>query len=327
MKRISYVLLSVILLISLNSCEKKQSALVTKTENLSLGAGYVNDIFLRLSDGAMTVVPRANWDIGFSVSTREAAILANGGSNVTLKVYPTTPGWLWATPIDTTGYHSWPALNNSDTTWTEGAFNRNATGHPNYGWGNYNATTHNIEGNALYIIKLRNGSFKKIWIEMKYSSLQKYSFRYSDLDGSNEQVVSSLDLSGSTANFVYYSLQDNLKVDREPAAGSWDLLFTKYWDNTLGYIVTGALQNFGVKALESSDVDPASELFPSTGYLSSISTIGWDWKTYNSSLNQYTIDATRVFFVKDLDHNIDRIRFKTFEGSSTGNLSFDITTK
>lgn len=328
MKNIRYLIFALLLTISINSCKKEASGggLITKSENLSMGAGYANDIYYRLSDGLITSVPRSDWDIAFSVPAREAAILTNDASGVTLKAYPVVSGWTWTTAIDTTGFHSWTDLYNSDTTWTEGAFNANATGHPNYGWGIYNSTSHNIEGSSLYIIKLRNGTFKKIWIEMKYSALQKYSFRYADLDGSNEQVVSNWNISDSKANFVYYSLQDNLRVDREPESSSWDILFTKYIDKSINYPVTGILQNTGVGALESTDIDPLSEVMPSTGYLSAISTIGSDWKTINMTTFQYTIDGSRVFLLKDKDNKIFRIRFKTFDGSSTGNLSFDIST-
>jgi hypothetical protein len=325
MKKISYLILAGLFMIGIYSCKKDSAGLVTRTETLSLGAGYTNDIFYRLSDGLITSVPRSDWDIAFIVSARESAILINDAAGVELKAYPVT-GWVWTTAIDTTGYHNWTSLVNSDTTWTDGAFNMNATGHPNYGWGNYNSTSHNIEGSALYIIKLRNGNFKKIWIEMKYSALQKYSFRYADLDGSNEQVVSNMDVSDSKANFVYYNLQDNLRVDREPETSSWDIVFTKWIDKSIHYPVTGVLQNIGVRALESSDVDPLSESFPSEGYLSAMSTIGSDWKTINMNTFQYTIDETRVFLIKDKNNKIYRIRFKTFEGSATGNLSFDIST-
>lgn len=310
----------------INSCEKKANSLVTRNESISLGAGYTNDIYYRLSDGLKTAVPRSNWDIGFSVSPREAAILTNGSSGVILKTYPTSAGWTWATPVDTNGFHNWAALNNSDTTWTEGAFNMNATGHPNYGWATYDMTTHNLTGISLYIIKTRNGSFKKIWIEKKLTVDQKYTFRYSDLDGSNEKDVTLL-LAGKNKNFVYYSLETNAEVDREPENTMWDIVFTKWLDKSLGYYpVTGVIQNIGVSALESTDVDPSSEVIPSTGFLTAFSTIGSDWKTFSMTTNQYTIDESRVFFVKDLNSSIHRIRFKTFDGSSTGNLTFDVTT-
>ena len=313
------------MIIGINACEKDSTSLVTKSETLSLGASYVNDIYYRLSDGLTTSVPRANWDIAFSVSAREAAILSNGGSGVILKAYPVTPNWTWANTIDTAGYHTRTALINSDTTWTEGAFNMNATGHPNYGWGSYNELTHNLTGVSLYIIKTRNGSFKKIFIDNKISVDQKYTFRYADLNGSNEKVV-NLSLAGKTKNFVYYSLETNEELDREPETDKWDIVFTKYIDKNINYTVTGVLQNISVTALESSDVDPLSEVMPSTGFLTAISTIGADWKSFSMDTFQYTMDETCVFFVKDQDEKIHRIRFTSFEGSATGNLSFDVST-
>jgi len=314
-------------MIGMNSCDKNSGGLtlVTKSEAISLNTGYANDIYYRLSDGLITSVPRSNWDIGFSVSPREASILTNGTSGVILKVYPTSAGWTWADPVDTTGYHSWNTLYNSDTTWTEGAFNMNAPGHPNYGWAEYNTSTHNLTGVSLYIIKTRNTSFKKIWIENKMTVAQTYAFRYSDLDGSNEKVV-NLNLAGKNKNFVYYSLDTNAEVDREPETDKWNIVFTKWIDNTLHYPVTGVLQNIGTTAQESADTDPLSTEFPETSYLTDISTIGSDWKIINMDTFVYSIDETRVFFIKDLNNEIHRIKFKTFEGSSTGNITFDIST-
>lgn len=325
MKNISYFILAAFLLVTLPSCEKNSETLITKNESISLGAAYSNDIYYRLSDGLITSVPRANWDIAFSVSAREAAILTNGGSGVTLKAYPTSTGWSWANSIDTAGYSRWKALNNSDTTWTEGAFNMNATGHPNYGWANYDMVSHNLTGVALYIIKTRNGSFKKIWIEKKQTVEQKYTFRYSDLNGSNEKNV-ILTASGKNKNFIYYSIDTNAEVDREPASDKWDIVFTKWVDLGMKYIVTGVLQNIGVTALENADTDPLSTVMPSKGYKTNSSIIGADWKTFNMTTYQYNIDATRTFYIKDLTDKFHRLTFKTFEGSSTGNITFDVST-
>ena len=326
MKRISYLIIVGALLIIFNGCTKSTDSVTIETTagTLSMGAGYANDIYYKLSDGLMTPVPRNNWDIGFSVSPREAAILINSTSGVILKAYPVSPGWNWSDPVDTTGFYSWTNLYNSDTTWTEGAFNMNATGHPNYGWGEYDMNTHNLTGVALYIIKTRAGSYKKIWIMNKLSALQQFTFRYSDLDGANEKTI-NLDLAGSNKNFVYYSLDTDEEVDREPERDQWDILFTKYVDKSQNYTVTGVLQNIDVTAQESTDTDPLSKAFPTTGFLTAISTIGSDWKIIDMQTYQYTIDDTRVFFVKDLNGTVYRIKFKTFEGSSTGNLTFDVS--
>ena len=314
------------LLIMVSACDKSTEGgkLTINSEAISLGASYANDVYYRLSDGLITSVPRNNWDIAFCVSPREASILTNTTSGVELKVYPTTTGWEWSDPVDTTGYSGWAPMYNSDTTWAEGAFNMNATGHPNYGWGEYDMNTHNLAGVALYIIKTRAGDYKKIWIQEKLSADQQFTFQYANLDGSDEQTV-ILDLAGSTKNFVYYSIDTDEEVDREPAADQWDLVFTKYIDRSIDYTVTGVLQNIDVTAQESTDTDPASTVFPSTGFLTNMSVIGSDWKIFNMDTFEYSIDDSRVFYVKDLNGQVYRIRFRSFEGSSTGNITFDVS--
>jgi hypothetical protein len=326
MKKIYGLILAALCILGINSCKKDSaSQLVIRSETISLGANYANDIFYRLSDGLVTSAPRSNWDIGFSVSPREAAILTNGAAGVTLKVNPIPANWTWTTAIDTIGYNSRATLYNSDTTWLEGAFNMNATGHPNYGWGKYSETTHNLTGVALYIIKTRKGDLKKIWIESKLSVDQKYTFKYSDINGANEHIV-TVNCAGKNKNFVYYSIDTNAEVDREPNSNMWDIVFTKWIDKSINYPVTGVLQNIGVSALKSTDTDPSSTNMPSSGYLSAISTVGSDWKTVNMTTYQYSIDATHVYLLKDLNNQIFRLKFKTFEGSATGNLTFDIST-
>ena len=104
----------------------------------------------------------------------------------------------------------------------------------------------------------------------KLSAQQQYTFRYSDLDGSNEKTV-NLDLAASTKNFVAYSLDTDEEVDREPDSDKWDILFTKYIDKSINYPVTGVLQNIDVTAQESTDTDPESKVFPATGFLTNIS--------------------------------------------------------
>jgi hypothetical protein len=328
MKKVSYLIMGGMFLILMNGCDKSSDSatLETKSVTISLGASYANEIYFRLSDGLITSVPRNNWDIAFAVPAREAAILANTTSGVVLKAYPVS-GSDWDTPVDITDFEIWTTLYNSDTTWAEGAFNMNATVHPNYGWGVYDMNTHNLTGVSLYIIKTRATLYKKIWIDNKLSKEQKYTFRYADLDGSNEHSV-PLDLAGSAKNFVYYSLDSNEEVDREPDSDKWDILFTKYHTIIEGqdYNPIGVLQNIGVTAQISEDTAPESKVFPSTGFLKEINTIGYNWKEYDFEASKYTIkEDSCVFFVKDLNEDVYRIKFNTFEGSATGILSFDVS--
>ena len=321
------LLLFFISLIAFSSCEKDDGGkLVTKNETVTMGTGYANDIYYRLSDGLSTTVSRTNWDIGFSVSSREASILVNNSSGVVLKEYPgEVLAWV-SGAVDTAGYKGWSELYNSDTTWTIGAFNMNATEHPNYGWGEYSAITHNLAGVAMYIIKTRAGNCYKIWIENKLSVSQTYSVKYSNLNGENEHSV-VIDAAGKNKNFVYYSIDDNSLVDREPDTDKWDLVFTKWIDNTIQYPVTGVLQNFDITASDVTSEDPEATEFPVDGFKTDISTIGADWKSFNMNTMSYEIDPVRVFFVKDLNDKVYRIIFTSFAGSSTGEVGFDISTK
>lgn len=322
-----FLLLIFVILISFSSCEKDTGYnLITRNEILVMGAGYGDDVYYRLSDGLSTIVPRTNWDIGFSVSSREASILTNSTSGVVLKEVPGEAlSWI-SGAIDTAGYKSWATLYNSDTTWTIGAFNWNAALHPDYGWGEYNTSTHNLAGTSLYIIKTRSGSFRKIWIEKKLTVAQSYTFKYSDLNGQNEKTV-TLDLSGKNKNFVYYSVDENVVVDREPEKDKWDIVFTKWIDNTMYYPVTGVLQNFDISASDMTAEDPLAVEFPADGFMTDISTIGADWKSYNMNTSKYEVDLQRVYFVRDLNEKVYRIIFKTFVGSSTGEITFDITSR
>lgn len=301
---------------------------IVKNQTITLGPGYTNDVYYSLKNGVVATAPRTNWDIAFSVSTRSSSIIINeaNGTGTILKLYPKT--WTWAGAIDTTGYSTWPRLANSNTDWEVGAFNANATGHPNYGWGIYNAVNHNIEnaeGGTLYIIKLGNGTFKKVWIETKFSSLQKYSFRYANIDGTSPQIVSNMSLAGSKANYGYYSLQNNqLIANREPDATTWDLLFTKWEDivSSQPYIVTGVLQNIGVKAIDLTVSDPANITYTDNQFSLDINTIGYDWKSFNGA--SYDVATNRVFVVKNVAGKVYKIIFTSFAGSSTGVLAFTI---
>jgi len=315
--------------ISMISCSKDDTSpsKLDKSESITMGASYTNDIYYSFKNGVIAEVPRTNWDIAFGVPVRSSSILINSTAGVTLKAYPNTfTTWVSNTTLDTTGYKTWNFLYNSDTTWEDGAFSRNATGYPNYGWCIYDyLSTHNLTGNAIYVIKLRNGDFKKIFIDKKLSAQQKYTFHYANIDGTDEHIVTEMDASTSNANYVYYSLQDNAIVaDREPDASTWDILFTKWIDNSIAYPVTGVLQNIQTTAIDVTADDPSTITYTNDQFLDDINTIGSDWKTINMSTYQYDIPTNRYYIVKGKDGIVYRINFTAFAGSSTGDLSFHI---
>jgi len=318
----------IFVIIGLNSCtEDDDSSIIdVNNESITMGVDYINDIYYSLKNGVVAEVPRTNWDIAFNVNARSSSILINEGAGVELKVYPTSDGWTWSDAIDTTGYSTWDLLNNSEESWEEAAFSQNATEHPNYGWGEYNSISHDVEGVALYIIKLGNGVFKRIFIEIKNAMDQEYIIKYSDIDGENE-VTKIISFADVTSNYIYYSIENESAIDnREPDASTWDLLFTKYLDMPLNYVVTGIKQNIGVLAIDEDNVlDLAVLTYLESEFDDNITEIGHDWKDVNMETYLYEIDSDRMYFVKDQNEKVYKIVFTGFEGMSTGNITFDIT--
>lgn len=328
MKRNFLFIFFALVIAGLSSCSKDDDlpAFITENESITMGAGYANDVYYSLSNGVVAEVPRLNWDIAFSVEAMSSSIIINDGAGVVLKEYPTTDGWNWSDPIDTIGYSGWDILYNSDEIWEDGAFSQNASGHPNYGWGEYSSTTHNVEGVAMYIIELPNEELKRIFIEIKDATEQIYTFKYSDLNGDNEvsEIISFADLK---SNYVYYSLQnESVVVDREPDTSTWDLLFSNYADNTINYLVTGVKQNIGIVAIDQDNTtDLTLNTFLESDFNENITTIGYDWKEFDMGTYLYSVDLDRVYFVKDKDDKVYKIIYTGYEGSATGNITFDIT--
>ena len=285
------------------------------------GAGYPDEVYYSLDDSIVATVPRTTWDLGFTTQF-SVSLLANNASGVEVYTYPLGDTADWAT-LDTTGM-TWVPLYNSIETWDEGAFNANAPGPPNltdYGWGVYNETTHMITGDSLYVVKTLSGVYKKLWIVQRNPMMNSWTFKVAELDGSNEQTVELPAGEYADKGFIYYSL-DNLEIlDRgEPAKEAWDLLFTRYWDYTIPYMVSGVLTNdLLVMAQEVKEEGIDRETFvdyTDSAFSSEISIIGSDWKTFSMATMSYEVDTNTVYFLKkygETDSTYYKLYFTAFD--------------
>ncbi len=332
MKNIIAVLFLSIIVLFGSSCKKEEDALVQpppvtkKSDSVVMSAGYVNEVYYSLTSGIILTSPRATWDIAFRTQKRSSSILTNDGSGVVLYTYPKADTAGWAT-VDTAGLSSWKPMFNDPTDWENGAFSRNAKGHPDYGWAKYNEITHNLIGDSIFVIKLRDGSFKKLWMVKKLSSLDIYIFRYANLDGTGEQNISE-DVSSLTAtDFSGYSLQTNTRIAFEPVKKSWDILFTKYMslqpDGT-PYLVTGVLSNDSVITKKFYPVSLSySDSGPGT-WDSTQSSIGWNWKKFDMTSFTYSVVDSTVYFIKPVRGSVAKLYFTAFKGSTTGVVKFNL---
>ena len=283
-----------------------------------------NDVFYHLEDGSSNSIDNKSWDLAFTVQPVDASIQVNEGKG--LELYLASNNFSdWAT-LDTS-MMTWDKLYNSTKNWQEGAFNVVGSGHPDYGWGNYNMITHALSGTRLYILKLADGSYKKFKIEgMTVQGV--YTITHANLDGSSEitQDIDKADYPGK--NFVYYSVASSSINDIEPTNDTWELLFTKYMAGiqtgpTLEYYpVSGIKVNAGIEIAQREGIPSESDDVSNLSWSTSITKIGYDWKSFNRTTFQYDIQDSLAFFVKLTDGDIWKLVFTGYEGSGQGKYLF-----
>lgn len=292
---------------------------------VSLTPGYAFQSWYKLSNDAVISTALSNWDLAFEISGFTASILVNTANGDLLYKYPGTASDANFLAMDTTGYAGWPVQYNSDTSWSYGAFNQQFSNEYDLDWGIYDPVTHFIIGDSLYLVKLADGSLKKLWIQSLATG--SYTFRFANPDNSGDMTVSIAKADFANKNFAYYSLSNMITLDPEPWSIDWDLLFTKYtttvyMPDPVPYSVTGILSNKGVYVAKAEDVDVTSDEFAGFPFNTAINTIGYDWKEYDFGTNTWLIQEDLAYFVETLNGDIWKLIFTGFGGSATGDVEF-----
>ncbi len=319
---------------SLVSCTEDEDPIVVtgpkiKTDSLTMGVRYSNDVYYSLADGIISTPSRTEWDIAFYTNPQTSTIITNDGNGVLLYVWPYGNKSNWETvsaTIDSLVNYT-PLFNTySDTTWQQGAFDKNALGHPDYGWGVYNSTTHSVVGDSIHIIKLSDGTAKKLLIEKRDASNNTFYIKFANLDGTEEISAEINCADHLDKNLIHFSIKNNLVIAHEPAKATWDLQFTKYWDESIPYIVTGVLSNNNILVAQMMDTDTSNNDYATATYSKVLNTIGSDWKTLNNETFTYVVNENQLYFIKDLNNKYYKMVFTKFAGSSTGNIEYVKTT-
>jgi hypothetical protein len=299
-------------------------------DTVVMGTNYTDDVFYNLTTGTKTAVTNTNWDLAFSALPatdmmnndhygvgawiNEAPNSADGHA-VSLYYLPgvsAAADFATVDGSDTAGATA-DLLHNSLETYGNGAFNANGTGHPDYGWGLYDQTSHNVAGDVVYIA-LRDGVAYKIWIE-KYNSLPPttWTMHIGKLDGSTPVQDVTLDITANYGNrlFAYYSFE-NGPLNREPNVHEWDINFTRYLDLVSQgpgpmalYPVTGVYSNPYALVAEARNVNADSVNWEDyeADFESTITAIGRDWKTttFGGTPPAYELDTVTYFVQTDGD--------------------------
>jgi hypothetical protein len=329
MNKILYLAISAIVLFS--SCNDEDPKPVDTNNNdstlISLGANQIYDVFYSFTKGEILKLERSKWDIALSAQPQSATIRINDGAGIKLYCVAGINDWANVTEAMAIDDNQ---LFNSASNWEIGAFNANASFHPNYGWGTYNGTTHDVVGDSVFLIKFNDDSFKKFMIEKRIASTHEYQLKWADIDGSNE-VSKTIDPDQYADQlFIYYSLSSGLITDKIPSA-NWDLLFTSYSDLVpmgpglfSNYTVTGVLINPAVKVAKVSGfpVKDAKYTDSESGFKNEANSIGYSWKSFNRETNLYELESDLSYFVLNADSVLYQIYFTDYTGTSGGDISF-----
>ena len=301
-------------------------------DSTSMNSLYTNQVFYSLDNGEVANINNNDWELGFSAFGNGAAgsaIILNE-ANTTLWAYPgDTSDW---STFDTSNYQNWEQLLNTDTSWTNGAFNkhRGATGLFDMGWGVLNPMNNFWTfGDSLYLTKLSDNSFKKLWIVSLKTGI--WEFKYANIDGSNEQIFTIDKTNYPNRNFVYHSMINDTTIDREPNNTSWDIMFAKHTDYISfanQYVsVTSVFNNRNVwsaKAHETDSATAAVSVSPQTNFNQKIDNIGREWKKFSSSTGWTVYDSIAYFIYDNDSTDFYRIVFTGFGGTGSGKSYFNI---
>lgn len=304
--------------------------------SITTGAGYRKMSFIQLNSGDEKLIDDTSWDIAFTVyGQQDAGIHINeaAGSSMGQPL-----AGLVLLDAKTTDFSATPdpaaltdQLLNDELGWAYGAFNasRSLMNPFDFGWGIYQPGSNGVTGSKVFVLKLRNGNYKKIQIQALSGTT--YTFRYADLNGANEQVVNINKANFAGKTLAYYSIANDQIVDHEPAGG-FDLLYCRYITTlfdpatmtNINYQLTGILQGRGVQVAKATGVTQTTVDYAAwdDSLKTRLDVIGHDWKTFTGAGWEVPTDV--VYYVRTANNHVYHLYFLDFEGSATGTAVYEI---
>jgi hypothetical protein len=304
-------------------------------QELNAGAGYAFQSYYSLPTGDETLVANDAWDLAFSVAAADAGIFINESSGSSMgqplpyiELYDALSTDFSDQP-DPSSLEDFQVFN-AEKSWSKGALNEVADPSDplDLGWGFRDANSEDVEGERVFVVKLRNGQYRKLQVQSLISGI--YTFRYANLDGSNEtsKTINKAAHAGST--LAYFSFATGNTVSVEPTDG-FDLLYCRYitpfpvpgTSDLVPTGVMGVLSGPGLQVAQANGVDPNTASFDDwvDSLSADIDVIGYDWKAFSGT--SWLIYQNIAYFVQTASGEIWKINFTDFGGSLTGKAIFE----
>ncbi len=318
------------------------TAQTVTTDTILMGPGYANQVFYSLQTGSKTTNPMGSWHIAHTSNTRDNCIRANHAAGVNVYAYPKGDNAAYAN-FDTTGWQSWPSFMNDIHKHEVGAFNKqlNKNNPWDFSWGVYDAGSHTVKGDSLYLITLSSAG--KVVAFIKFMPIAQYpngdfSFRYDFVGGTKDfAVIDTIKQNGAKNGTYKYFHFTNKQVTLEPTNGMWDLNFTRYYEPSFNgtayvpYLVVGVESRVGRKIAKIEMVtwddlkqspftyhNQAQDTTGGEGYRVDLTRIGSKWKVFNGT--GYDMVQDLNYLVQSSDSNVYGLQFNGFVGASMGRI-------
>lgn len=300
---------------------------------VEIGANYANQAYYTIETDESIMVGNNTWDLAFAnTSSFEFGIHVNESVDLSF-TGPSPKTLLFQAPSNDfnaiiTEEEIGDSLYNNEQSWAIGAVNmlRDTSNSNDFGWGVYNPNNNSILGNRVFVIQLRDNSYRKFIVESFIGGI--YTLKHANLDGSDEKVALINKADYSNSHLILFSFLDNSVIDNNPT--TWDLSFQRYSDldpNNVGvfveYTVTGILTAPGVLTIQVDDADADNIKFEDykDKFETTTDVIGQDWKYFSFETGWEIID-NRVFFVKTANNHLWQMVLYDFSGSSAGGYAF-----
>jgi len=305
-------LLSLLFIVGLFSCEKKEEPVAPATiqgQTAELGEEYAfQEYFNVLTNTFVQNNEHFAWDLSFESSANAKYIYLNSSNFVMVR----NAGAVDFTSVTDTVYNS-PWKYDYPT----GEYKRTAIGT----W----FKTDGSSKNEIYIIDrgkdingLDIGFFK---LQIISVSETNYKIRVALLDGTKDRTI-KINKNPDKRWVQFYFDEDHGK-EIEPDSQNWHLLFTQYTDfdittdgDTIPYLVRGALlnaENIEVAYIDDIDFkDINSSTIGRLQFSLAHNAIGYNWKYFSLNDGVYSIVPGISYVIKEKNGNYYKLRFLGF---------------
>lgn len=289
------------------------------SDSTTMGQGYANEVFYSMENGTVSTNPTSNWHLAFRSGMVSDGIFINSTASVRgFLTKKDTSGWSTLDTSDAT-----TEVFNTDTSWEVGAFNRTFDS-PFCSWGVYDNITHKVTGDSLLLVKVGNNNWFKVW--PVYKDYGTWKIRVASATIDTTFIFTNAEIRNST--FGYINLNTMTFLLREPVDSTWDIKFTRYAafqpQQMFYYPVTGVLNNRMVRSSKATGVEKETySNYMAHPFVTNISVIGADWKSFDNNTFQWKIADSTVYFVRARDGDIWRMWFTGFGGTGNGKSYFN----